>query len=80
MWSSCDSRSHTEQDVEKVVQLCSRGAQRLDVQNRVGLASSLAAAALEGSLFEHSARSYVVTRDIRTIGFRTVHNRFSTAC
>ncbi|HET6674342.1 MAG TPA: hypothetical protein VFG71_03335 [Nitrospiraceae bacterium] len=39
----------------------------------------LVAAALEG-LFEHPARSYLVTRNIRTIDFRTVHNRFSTAC
>jgi hypothetical protein len=47
-------RRNSEQDVEKVFQLCSRIAQRLNVPPRVRFASSLAAAALEG-LFEHPA-------------------------
>jgi hypothetical protein len=40
------------QDVEKVLQLRSRIAQRLNVRRRVRFASSLAAALLDG-LFEH---------------------------
>jgi len=43
-----------EQDVEKVRQLCSRIVQRLNVPSSVRLASSLAAASLNG-LFEHPA-------------------------
>jgi len=42
------------QDAEKVRQLCSRVAQRLNVPNCVRLASSLAAASL-GGLFDHPA-------------------------
>ncbi|WHZ26684.1 MAG: hypothetical protein OJF51_001480 [Nitrospira sp.] len=41
-----------EQNVEKVIQLRSRIAQRLNVRQRVRFASSLAAALLE-CLFEH---------------------------
>ena len=43
-------------DVETVLQLRSRIAQRLNVQRRIRVAYSLAAALLEG-LFEHPARS-----------------------
>src|SRR5689334_19388839 len=46
-------------DVEKVLQLCSRVAQRLNVRKRVRLASSLAAASLEG-LFEHPATIFTI--------------------
>jgi hypothetical protein len=51
MPAGCANRS---QDVEKVRQLCSRGAWRLNVPKKVRLASSLAAAALDG-LFDHPA-------------------------
>jgi RNase H-fold protein (predicted Holliday junction resolvase) len=44
----------SQQDAEKVRQLCSRIAQRLNVPLRVRLTSSLAAAALDGH-FEHPA-------------------------
>ena len=50
--------SKSQQDAEKVRQLCSRIAQRLNVPLRVRLATSLSAAALDG-LFEHPAMPFL---------------------
>ena len=66
------------QDVEKVRQLCSRIAQRLNVPKRVRLPSSLAAAALDG-LFEHPEGFLDPLGDIRVL-VRGNHNGCSTAC
>jgi hypothetical protein len=68
-----------QQDAEKVRQLCSRVAQRLDVPKRTPLASSLAAAALDGH-FEHPAsRSCASTIPEITVGFERKLS-FSAAC
>jgi hypothetical protein len=51
------------QDVEKARQLRSRIAQRLNVSNRIRLASSLAAASLDG-LFDHPAGNDLIAQAI----------------
>jgi len=51
------------QDAEKARQLRSHIAQRLNVPNRVRLASSLAAASLDG-LFDHPAGNDFIARAI----------------
>ena len=67
------------QDAEKVRQLRSRFAQRLDVRHKVRLAFSLAAALLDG-LFEHPAG--VLSLCHRHAGSRssTVPKWFFPAC
>ena len=59
------------QDAEKVRQRRSRRAQRLNVPNRVRLASSLAAA-LQDGLFEHPAQSFSAACYSRGIAETTV--------
>jgi len=69
MWSVTPlSFADYEQDAEKVRQLRSRLAQKLDVRHKVRLASSLAAALL-GGLFEHPAGYSSVVHDLWAIGF-----------
>jgi hypothetical protein len=67
------------QDVEKVLQLCSRVAQKLNVRKKVRFASSLAAASLEG-LFEHPAESFSPPETIEQLAFNSVQYIFSTTC
>jgi hypothetical protein len=66
------------QDVEKVRQLGSRIAQRLNIRKTVCLAASLAAAALDG-LFEHPAGVSVLVRDIQEPDVFRVSKYFSNS-
>jgi hypothetical protein len=71
--------SSPKQDVEKVHQLRSRLAQRLNVRNKVRFVSSLAAALLNG-LFEHPAGCSGPVGNIRiNTSLTGVDNSFSTA-
>ncbi|MGZ9275095.1 MAG: hypothetical protein ACXW34_10160 [Nitrospira sp.] len=53
------SPTGTQQDVEKILQLRARITQRLNVRRRVGFASRLAVASLDG-FFDHPANIHSV--------------------
>jgi hypothetical protein len=69
----------SEQDAEKVRQRRSRIVQRLNVPKRVRLASSLAAALLDG-LFEHPARCTLIIPVVQTREIPACPQSFSATC